>query len=163
MGTGRVGRRETVFVLMAVSVYPRYTPPQDFFCRGVNSGIQFRVRTKPIPVRLGDDMIVRLDRAAARIGTTRAAVMRLLLTQWLESFEQKGDAALPVNWNRLLNEMDHRSESQKSELPPCECAGLGMAAETPDKPASTPAPKKKRATYREAERKVKTPKKKRKP
>jgi hypothetical protein len=62
----------------------------------------------PIPVRLSDDVIKRLDAAADRIGQTRAGIMRFCIETWLKHFEVKGMASLPINWQELLDAMDGR-------------------------------------------------------
>jgi hypothetical protein len=57
---------------------------------------------KPIPVRLGDEMISRLDDAAGRIGSNRAAVMRMLIESWLANYEKHGAACLPADWPQIM-------------------------------------------------------------
>lgn len=96
--------------------------------------------TKPIPVRLGDDVITRLDRASKRIGSNRASVIRFLVDSWLDHFEKHGRASLPPNWEELVNSMDNRTvesrqkikklsvESQNLQVPAAQIAELGMKA-----------------------------------
>jgi hypothetical protein len=67
---------------------------------------------KPIPVRLGDEMISRLDEAAGRIGSNRAAVMRMLIESWLANYEKHGAACLPADWQRImLNDAPTKAET----------------------------------------------------
>lgn len=68
--------------------------------------------TKPIPVRLDDALIARLDRIADRIGTTRSSVIRMLVSTWVESFERAGTASLPMNWESLMADLDGRTSSK---------------------------------------------------
>lgn len=70
---------------------------------------------KPIPVRLGDEVIARLDAAANRIGSNRAALIRLCLSTFLDYFERRGGiAALPPDWSELFREQDGRTLSGKT-------------------------------------------------
>jgi predicted DNA-binding protein len=69
--------------------------------------------TTPIPVRLEKPLIQRLDNAASKIGSNRAAVIRFCVETWLSHFERKGFAALPVNWEQILAEMDGRTREAR--------------------------------------------------
>lgn len=64
--------------------------------------------SKPIPVRLDENLIRRLDAIATRIGSNRAAVIRMLVQIWVEDFEKRGQAALPVNWRGIMDGLDAR-------------------------------------------------------
>lgn len=65
---------------------------------------------KPIPVRLNSAVIARLDRAAQRMGTNRAALIRLCVSGFLDHFLAAGGvASLPLNWREMLASMDGRS------------------------------------------------------
>lgn len=70
--------------------------------------------TKPIPVRLGDEMITRLDAAAKRIGNNRAGVIRFLVDTWLADFEERGTSSLPPNWEHMLASLDNRTKESRS-------------------------------------------------
>ena len=75
--------------------------------------------TKPIPVRLGKDLIARLDAAALAIGTTRAGVIRFCVQSWLRHFEaQGGIASLPVDWDAVMKSHDGRGKKsiEQSDL-----------------------------------------------
>lgn len=65
--------------------------------------------SKPIPVRLDDSLIARLDRIADRIGTNRSSVIRMLVSSWGDSFEATGHSALPADWERIMADLDGRS------------------------------------------------------
>jgi hypothetical protein len=66
--------------------------------------------SKPIPVRLNDAIIARLDSTATRLGTNRAALIRFCLTGFLEHFEAEGHiASLPLNWRQILSGLDRRT------------------------------------------------------
>lgn len=69
---------------------------------------------KPIPVRLSEDLIKRIDRAAKRMGTNRASIMRLCTEVFVESFEKNGTAALPLDWEKLIQDADGRRSENKS-------------------------------------------------
>ena len=74
--------------------------------------------TRPIPVRLDDDLIRRLDAAAQRLGTTRAGVIKLCLTAFLDHFESAGGvASLPLNWREMIAANDGRTRRSKESKP----------------------------------------------
>lgn len=73
--------------------------------------------TKPIPVRLSPEIISRLDAAAERMGNTRAGVIKLCLASFLDGFERKGTAALPLNWETLLDQLDGRTVDSRARVP----------------------------------------------
>lgn len=78
-----------------------------FFGRYTKAGMG---EMKPIPVRLGDRLIGRLDSAAKRLGNNRAALIRFCLDSFLDHFEKMGGvASLPPNWRVLLQEQDGRN------------------------------------------------------
>ena len=65
--------------------------------------------TKPIPVRFDPMMIARLDRAAVRLGTNRAALIKMCAQTFVNDFEAHGGiASLPPNWTELLHRLDGR-------------------------------------------------------
>lgn len=73
--------------------------------------------TKPIPVRLDETILTRLDKAADRIGNNRAGIIRLLINSWLDDFERKGMAVLPPDWENLIVAQDHRTRASKGLYP----------------------------------------------
>jgi hypothetical protein len=67
-------------------------------------------KTKPIPVRLSDEIIARLDAAAQQSGLeNRTDVIKLLINSWLKHFEREGESALPPDWHAILQSLDHRT------------------------------------------------------
>jgi predicted DNA-binding protein len=74
-------------------------------------------QTKPIPVRLPDDVVKRLDKAATKIGHKRASLMRYLIETWLEEFERKGKLMLPENWEQILQSFDSRRTDENVQAP----------------------------------------------
>jgi predicted DNA-binding protein len=71
--------------------------------------------SKPIPVRLGDDLIARLDVAAKAIGTTKAGVIRFCVETWLRHFEAHGKtASLPVDWEEVIKAHDGRRKGSRA-------------------------------------------------
>ncbi len=69
--------------------------------------------TKPIPVRLSPEVIARLDATATALGNTRAGIIKLCLTAFLEAFESKGKLALPLDWESILDVMDGRTKEAR--------------------------------------------------
>jgi hypothetical protein len=67
-------------------------------------------KTKPIPIRLTDGMLARLDSAAKQTGLgNRTAVMKLCLVLFLDALE-KQDYQLPgVNMDDLIRHHDGRT------------------------------------------------------
>lgn len=73
--------------------------------------------TKPIPIRLGGDLISRLDDVASRMGTNRTAIVRVCVQTFVEHFEKRGKAALPPNWEELLAASDNRTIESRNRYP----------------------------------------------
>ena len=85
--------------------------------------------TKPIPVRMPKQLIVRLDAAAARIGNTRAGVIRYLTETWVEEFERKGKQMLPADWEDVLKSFDGRRAVNSAPLSAGEVAPASASAQ----------------------------------
>jgi SOS-response transcriptional repressor LexA len=69
--------------------------------------------TKPIPVRLDEEVISRLAATAKRMGTNRAALIRFLTQSFLDHFEKNGGtASLPHDWREILRLQDGRAFGQ---------------------------------------------------
>jgi hypothetical protein len=64
--------------------------------------------TKPIPVRIPEDWLPRIDAVAARLGTNRARLIAFLAQTFAEEFARKGMAMLPPNWEEVLASLDGR-------------------------------------------------------
>jgi len=63
--------------------------------------------SKPIPLRLSDDLLKRLDAAAQKLGYSRAQLIRYLLVRWLEYFEaRRGNVAMPPDIEEVLRLQD---------------------------------------------------------
>ena len=71
--------------------------------------------TKPIPVRLDEKLVERLASVSAKMGSNSAAIMRLCVTSFLDDFERRGTAALPLQWEDLIERLDGRTSAAKSE------------------------------------------------
>ena len=68
-------------------------------------------KAKPIPVRLSDEIIDRLDRAAKRAHlSSRTEVIKICVASFLDYFEREGVASLPLNWEEILRSMDGRTK-----------------------------------------------------
>lgn len=77
--------------------------------------------TSPIPVRLNKTTIDRLDAVSKKIGSNRAALMRMLVEQWLNHYEKEGRAILPVDFEDIMKNLDgrtHRYSETPVEIPP---------------------------------------------
>ncbi|HEX3717027.1 MAG TPA: hypothetical protein VH595_03590 [Verrucomicrobiae bacterium] len=74
-------------------------------------------QSQPIPIRLPSDMVVRLDAAAKRLGSTRAGVIRFCVETWLRHFEVKGRAALPVDWDEVMASQSRRKTPRRPIRP----------------------------------------------
>lgn len=44
----------------------------------------------PLPIRLPDEMVIRVDQMAAHTSLSRSAVIRLAVRHWLEAVDQHG-------------------------------------------------------------------------
>lgn len=67
--------------------------------------------TKPIPVRISEAWLPRLDAAAHRMGTNRARLIAFCAETFAESFEKNGMAMMPPNWRQIFAEMDGRTSA----------------------------------------------------
>lgn len=92
---------------------------------------------KPIPVRLSEEVIARLDVVAAQMGSTRAGLIRLCTKTFLDHLEEAGLQGLPLNWRDILAQADGRRMSD-----------VAMAAETTH-PAVVPTVPPKKVDYRD--------------
>lgn len=63
---------------------------------------------KPIPVRLSEDEIRRLDKAAAKIGCERSTLIRMLVHRWLDYYNTAGSKALPFDFAEMAHLLDGR-------------------------------------------------------
>lgn len=76
--------------------------------------------TKPIPIRLTDDTLKRLDRVAERTGLgNRASVIKLCLSSFLDYIEKEGITSMQPGWSDILSNLDgrtHRYEIKQQPL-----------------------------------------------
>jgi hypothetical protein len=70
------------------------------------------VATKPIPVRIPEEWLPRLDSVAERLGTNRARLIAFCAQTFAEHFELHGEAAMPPDWPDILNSLDGRKKRQ---------------------------------------------------
>jgi len=74
--------------------------------------------TDPIPVRLNHALIARLRKAADRMGTNKAALIRFCAQTFIEHFERHGGvASLPLDWKEILAAQDGRTSASLAEDP----------------------------------------------
>lgn len=67
-------------------------------------------RAKPIPVKLSDEIIARLDRVSLATGlNNRSAVIKFCISTFLDHIERSGRAGLPADWKEILRDMDGRT------------------------------------------------------
>ena len=101
-----------------------YDSARTFFCKSVGFVYSSVVaEQKPIPVRLSEDIISRLDEAAGKIGSNRAALIRLCTQTFLDHLDQAGFGAMPMDWQNIIEESDgrriaHLNETKTSDSPP---------------------------------------------
>jgi hypothetical protein len=70
---------------------------------------QMPVTSYNIPVRLSDDVIARIDDVSETLGMTRSAFIKFCTRTFLDSFEAKGVAMMPPDWENILKEYDGRT------------------------------------------------------
>ena len=71
---------------------------------------------KPIPVRLTDETIERLDAAADMLGlTSRSDVIKLAITAIVRHIEQGGTLTLPPEWKKILLSLDGRTKKGRKK------------------------------------------------
>lgn len=85
--------------------HPNLKLLQLFFGSYINGAV---ADTRPIPVRLSDEMIHRLDAAAGKLHSNRANLIRFCLDTWLDHHATHGEAVLPPDWEQLQAEYDGR-------------------------------------------------------
>ena len=72
-------------------------------------------RSKPIPVKLSDELISRLDEVSQQTGlNNRSAIIKFCLSTFLDHFESKGRSALPPDWKVILRHLDGRTHRYKT-------------------------------------------------
>jgi len=65
----------------------------------------------PLSVRLSFEMIERLENAAKKMGLgSRMAVLKMCVESFLEDFEKHGVAGLPLDWRKIIHDLDGRSQ-----------------------------------------------------
>jgi hypothetical protein len=66
--------------------------------------------TKPTPVRIDEATVERLKQAAKTMGNTRAGIIKLCVSSFLDYFEANGGtASLPINWRDAMAGLDGRT------------------------------------------------------
>ncbi len=83
--------------------------------------------TKPIPVRIPEEWLPRIDAVAKQLGTNRARLIAFSGQTFAEFFEEHGVTSMPPNWSEIFDNMDGRR--RRKGIP------RGPAAETAKKPA----------------------------
>lgn len=68
------------------------------------------VATKPIPVRIPEEWLPRLDAAAAALGTNRARLIAFCAQTFAEAFGKEGETMMPPNWKDILRALDGRTK-----------------------------------------------------
>lgn len=67
-----------------------------------------------LPVRLDPESEKRLERAAKLAGTTKSAIIRLLVDTFVRQVvAEDGQVTLPPNWAELLGERDARAGTRR--------------------------------------------------
>lgn len=73
--------------------------------------------TKPIPIRLPNDLIPRIDAVAAEMGLKRAQLIVLCVRTFVERVESGVEIRLPIEWETMLPSLDGRRAGTKPERP----------------------------------------------
>ena len=64
--------------------------------------------TKPIPVRIPEEWLPRIDAVARKLGTNRARLIAFSGQTFAELFEDNGVSSMPPNWSEIFDNMDGR-------------------------------------------------------
>jgi hypothetical protein len=74
-------------------------------------------KSMPIPVRLSFDMIERLEKCAAKLGLpSRTALLKMCVTSFLDDFERNGIAGLPLDWRKIVRDLDGRTHRYQQNI-----------------------------------------------
>jgi hypothetical protein len=98
--------------------------------------------TKPIPVRIPEEWLPRIDTVAKQLGTNRARLIAFSGQTFAEFFEKHGVSSMPPNWSEIFDSMDGRRRRK------------GLARGTPSIPLAK-GPKKKKTAVKAPARKAK--------
>lgn len=94
---------------------------------------------KQLPIRLDTDVEKRLEDAAARSGTTKSALIRLLAKTFVDQVITPSGISLPPNWSQLLPERDGRAKVKARKiLPRIDHTAQVLACELNEPKATTP-------------------------
>jgi len=97
--------------------------------------------TTPIPVRIPEEWLPRIDAAAEKLGTNRSRLIAFSGQTFAEYVEKKGVSALPPGLSEILADMDgrlHRKDSAAKALAKDAAKRLVLA-----RPPGRPSEKKK--------------------
>jgi|SRR5579862_528462 len=98
--------------------------------------------TKPTPIRLDEQTVKRLDEAANRLGSNRAAIIRLCTRTFLDHFESHGGiASLPLDWREILRSMDGRTSA--AQIPSGQGDNVLRRSMAVEAPSQRPCPHRK--------------------
>ena len=61
--------------------------------------------TKPIPVRIPEEWLPRIDSVARKLGTNRARLIAFSGQTFAEFFEKNGVSSMPPDWNEIFDNM----------------------------------------------------------
>jgi hypothetical protein len=74
--------------------------------------------TKPIPVRIPEEWLPRIDAVARKLGTNRARLIAFSGQTFAEFFEENGVSSMPPNWSEIFDNMDGRRRRKDRTVPP---------------------------------------------
>jgi hypothetical protein len=98
-------------------------------------------------VRIPEDWLPRIDRAAAKLGTNRARLIAFCAQTFAENFERTGVASMPPNWEEIFQSMDGRT----SKAQPVRYPAIKSGAVMMNEPSSAKTQEEKFADSIEAE------------
>ena len=64
---------------------------------------------KPTNVRFRSDVLAKITLAAHRFGMTKSSIIKLATALFIDDFERRGAAALPRDWQEILENLDGRT------------------------------------------------------
>jgi hypothetical protein len=84
--------------------------------------------TKPIPVRIPEEWLPRIDAVARKLGTNRARLIAFSGQTFAEFFEKNGVSSMPPNWSEIFDNMDGRRRRKDRTAPPAPAAAKAKPA-----------------------------------
>ena len=91
--------------------------------------------TKPIPVRIPEEWLPRIDAVADTLGTNRSRLIAFAGQTFAEYVEKNGGAFLPPDWAAILADMDGRRHRAATPAKAKIVKKITVLARRPGRPA----------------------------